>query len=112
SYLIADPVRVERVGASAPGPEIQVVANGVSVADGTGIVDFGETTPGVPVSPRIPVRTPGTANSTLGTPYLALGTITVPSGFTIISGFGSTTVGPGQSTSFVVRLDATTEGVV
>jgi subtilisin family serine protease len=105
SYLIADAVRVERVGGLAPSPEIQVVANGVIVADGSGTVDFGQTTPGVPVSQTITVRNLGTTN-------LTLGKISVPSGFTLVSTFGTTMVAPGGSTDFVVRLNAVTEGSV
>jgi len=105
SFVIADAVRLERVGGPAPGPEIQVVANGSSVADGTGTVDFGQALLGTPVSRTITVNNVGTAD-------LTLGAITVPSGFTLVSGFGTTTVAPGQSTSFVVRMNATSEGTV
>lgn len=40
SLVIADAVRVERVGDLVVGPEIRVSASGVDVADGAGPVDF------------------------------------------------------------------------
>ena len=49
-------------------------------------------------------RTWGRATLTLTTP------ITVPTGFTLTSSFGSTTLAPGASTTFVVKLNATAAG--
>ena len=103
NYLVADGVRVERVGDLPSGPEIQVLAGGVDVADGTGLVDFGGTEVGVPVARTITVRNGGTAE-------LSLGAITVPAGFSLAAGFGETALAPGQTTSFVVQLDAAAEG--
>ncbi len=105
SYVIADAVRVERVGPLPSGPEIQVFVDGVNLLDGSGTVDFGATVLGTTVSRTIAVRN-------LGTTDLTMGTFTVPAGFTLVSGFGSTTVAPGQTESFVLRLDAGSEGVV
>jgi hypothetical protein len=105
SYLIADAVRVERVGALAPEPEIQVLANGVSVADGSGTLDFGRVLLGTSVSQSITVRNLGAAD-------LTLGVLSVPSGFVLVSDFSATTVAPGQATSFVVRLDGLVEGTL
>jgi hypothetical protein len=45
-YVIADAVRIERVGGlPTPGPEIQVLFGTTNLADGTGTVDFGFTAP-------------------------------------------------------------------
>jgi hypothetical protein len=47
----------------------------------------------------------------VGSLDLVLGTtITLPAGYSLVSGFGTTLVGPGQTTDFVVQLDAFTEG--
>ncbi len=102
-YVIADAVRVERVGEPPAGPEVQVLVDGVEVADGTGSMDFGGTLIGTPVARTVTVRNSGTAD-------LALGTIVVPSGFSLVTNFGTTLLAPGQSTDFVVQLDAVQEG--
>jgi hypothetical protein len=39
-----------------------------------------------------------------------LGTITLPNGFSLVTGFGTTLLVPGQETSFIVQLDAFVEG--
>jgi hypothetical protein len=103
SYLVADAVRVERIGDLPLGPEVQVLVDGVNVVDGTGVVSFGSTVVGVPVVRTITVRNAGTA-------ALTLGAIMVPGGFSLVTGFGVTTVGPGEATSFVVWMDAAVEG--
>jgi hypothetical protein len=47
----------------------------------------------------------------LGTQALVLsGPIVLPAGFSLTTGFGATTLAPGASTSFTVRLDATSPG--
>ena len=99
SYVIADAVRVERVGELPTGPEIQVRMGGGEVLDGTGSVGFGTTVVGTPVSQTITV-------SNVGAVDLQLGTITLPTGYSLVTGFGTTVVVPGQTTNFVVQLDA------
>ncbi|MDH3508896.1 MAG: S8 family serine peptidase, partial [Gammaproteobacteria bacterium] len=103
SYVIADAVRVERVGELPQGPEIQVLVGGVSLSDGTGSVDFGSTVVGAPVVQTITV-------SNVGTLDLALGTITWPTGYSLLSGPATTLLSPGQTTSFDLQLDAALEG--
>jgi hypothetical protein len=103
SYVIADAVRVERVGELPAAPEVQVLVGSVELADGTGSVDFGSTLVGTPVSQTITVRNVGTVD-------LSLGAITLPSGYSLATGFGTTLLAPGQTTSFVVELDALTQG--
>jgi hypothetical protein len=105
SYVIADAVRVERVGPPASEPEIQVLVEGVSLLDGSGAVDFGATLLGTAVSRTIAVRN-------LGTTDLTMGTLTVPAGFSVVSDFSSPTIAPGQTGSFVLQLNASTVGVV
>jgi hypothetical protein len=89
--------------APVPEPEIQVLVDGAELADGTGSVDFGGTLVDAPVTQTITVGNVGTLD-------LALGTITLPSGFSLVTGFGATLLAPGQATSFVVQMDALFEG--
>jgi uncharacterized delta-60 repeat protein len=89
-------------------PEITVLGNGVSIndgdmrpssADGT---DFGTVPLGTPISRTFTVRNDGTGN-------LVLGPVTVPTGFTVTEGLSSSLT-PGASDTFTVRLDAAVEG--
>jgi hypothetical protein len=81
-------------------PEIQVLDGTNDIPDGLGSVDFGVTPAGTPITKTFTVSNTGTANLTLTEP------ITVPSGFSIASSFGSTSVAPGNATTFSVRLDS------
>ncbi len=103
-YVIADAVRIERLGGLPSGPEIQVIDGAADVPSGTGLVDFGSKPFGTPVTKTFTVKNLGTSDLTLTPP------INVPAGFTLVSGFGTTTVAPGQSTTFAVRLDAALVG--
>jgi hypothetical protein len=85
-------------------PEIDVLNGTTSVPDGTGSVAFGATTVGKAVSKTFTVKNLGTANLTLTAP------ITVPRGFSVATSFGSTTLAPGASTTFVIRLNAISAG--
>lgn len=85
-------------------PEIAVLDGATAVPDGTGDVNFGSTTVGTPVNKTFTVQNNGTGNLTLTPP------INLPSGFSLVSSFGSTTVPPAGSTTFVVRLDAAAAG--
>ncbi|PKN93176.1 MAG: hypothetical protein CVU44_12165 [Chloroflexi bacterium HGW-Chloroflexi-6] len=89
----------------APETEIAVSLGGaVDIPDGTGTVDFGTTTVGTPITKTFVIDNLGTVNLTLTEP------ISLPSGFSLVSSFGSTTVAPGGNTSFEVLMDATTVG--
>jgi len=103
SYVIADAVRLEFLGSSVPAPEVQVQAGGVELTDGSGAVDFGGTLVGTPVSQTISVTNVGTLD-------LALGTISLPNGYSLVSGFGTSLLSPGQTTNFVVQLEAFNQG--
>jgi hypothetical protein len=85
-------------------PEIQVLDRATDIPDGTGSVDFGTTTVGTPLDRSRTVSNTGTADLTLTEP------IGVPSGFSVASSFGSTTVAAGTATAFTVRLDAVAPG--
>jgi hypothetical protein len=81
-------------------PEITVV--GISDGQSTPI-GFGTATPGQSgATQTFTVRNDGTANLTLGVPAL-------PAGFTLAEGLASS-LAPGQSDTFIVRLDAQTVG--
>jgi len=102
-YLIADAVRIEAIAA---GPEIQLLDGTTNIADGTGTVNFGSTPPGTPVSKTLTVKNVGTANLTLT--QITQGAL--PSGYTLLSGFGSLMLAPNASTTFQIRLDAASAG--
>ena len=79
-------------------PDIVVSVDGQDVADGTGVVDFGQTSKGTPVFKTFVVSNQGAVPLSLYEP------ITVPEGFQLVSGFGSSTLVAGQSTTFVLQL--------
>jgi len=103
AYLIADAVRVQYLGAPVNGPITRLMYNQAALSDGSSQVNFGTTLPGAPVTQTFQVYNDGNAN-------LTLGTITVPAGFSVASGFGATTLAPGASTSFSVQLTASAAG--
>ncbi|ADV63588.1 hypothetical protein Isop_3023 [Isosphaera pallida ATCC 43644] len=90
--------------APPPTPDVELRIAGVPIASGTGSVNFGTTTLGVPLSRVFTVINTGNANLVLNP------SISLPNGFSILAGFGQTTLAPGASTSFTVRLNATTVG--
>ncbi len=100
-FVIADALRVERI---EPAPEIVVTQNGVDVADGAGAVSFGTVLTGSSLSKTFTVTNTGLANLELSEP------ISVPAGFSVTQSFGSTTLAPGESTTFVITLDAAATG--
>ncbi len=103
-FVVADGMRIERLGDIPQAPEIQVLNGATDVPDNTGAVTFGTTQTGVPLSKTFTVKNVGTTPLTLQTP------ISVPSGFTVTSSFGTSTLAPGATTTFAVRLDAATVG--
>jgi hypothetical protein len=103
--VIADAVRVEWLGPIPQGPAVQVLdSSGLNVPGGTGSVNTGSTFLNTLLSRAFTVDNIGTQ------PLQLSGPITLPAGFSLAAGFGSTTLAPGASTSFTVRLDATTPG--
>jgi len=89
--------------------EVTVLGNSVSIADGdttpsaTDHTDFGSVVQGSPgISRTFTVRNDGTA-------ALMLGTVTLPTGFTLAEGLSSS-LAPGASDTFTVQLDTTTVG--
>jgi hypothetical protein len=102
-YVIADAVRIERLGNLAE--EIEVL-DGEKVLDDGAIVDFGTTPPNVPADKVFTVRN-------IGREILSLTQFapsTFPNRFVLMSSFGKTSLAPGESTSFTVRLLSGTTG--
>jgi uncharacterized protein (DUF1800 family) len=79
-----------------PGTDTSVAP----ITNGTGAVDLGQTLQGVPSPQTFTVLNSGSA------PLVVAEPITLPPGFTLLRSFGSLTLGPGESTTFVVALNA------
>ncbi len=77
----------------------------VTVYDGQGVASYGHTSVGTPVTQTFTVKNSGSGSLVLNEP------ISVPAGYTVVSSFGTTTLASGASTTFAVRLDATSSGV-
>ena len=86
-------------------PEIAVRLDGASLADAQ-TVDFGSTSAGAAISRTFVITNEGTAPLGLA----PLNAAALPAGFTLLANLGATSLSPGQSTSFAVRLDATASG--
>ena len=100
---------VRYIGTETGTPEITVLGNGTSIADGDTTPGAGDGTDfgtvlqgGTGVSQVFTVRNDGTAT-------LTLGAVTVPTGFTVTEGL-SASLAPGASDTFTVRLDTATGG--
>ncbi len=108
--VIADAIRIQEIVPTTSGPEIEVLDSATtgllatSIPDSIGNVSFGTTTLGHDVAKTFRVSNLGDQNLTLSTP------ITVPSGFNLVRSFGSTTLLPGEATTFVVEMDASGGG--
>lgn len=88
-----------------PIPEIEVVEGALNIADDNSKIEFGTTVVGHPISKTFIVSNMGEAALTLTEP------ITVPTGFSIVSSFGDTTLASSQQTTFTIQLDATSVGI-
>ena len=86
------------------GPEIEVLNGVTSIADGSGPVDFGTQPVGTHPEIEFTVENDGTGDLTLTEP------ISVPTGYTVSSSFGQTTLHGGESTTFTVQLSASSPG--
>ncbi|MBC7856843.1 MAG: choice-of-anchor D domain-containing protein, partial [Pirellulaceae bacterium] len=89
---------------SATSPEISVLVGGSEVND-NGTISFGSTQAGTSVDRVITVRNIGTAD--LSVSSLTSG---IPAGYTLVSSLNATTLQPGQSTTFTLRLNAASAG--
>ncbi len=98
-FVIADAIRVEKVGALILGPAAAVSLDGVSVAVGSNVA-FGAAYVGAPVIKNFTLTNAGAQTLNL------TGPIAVPAGFSVASTFAETSLAPGVSTMFALRLDA------
>ena len=99
--LNADAIRIELLPNE---PDVAVQCDGADVPDNSGMVEFGTTSQGVALAKTFTVTNNGQQPLVLSSP------ITLPTGFQLVSGFQSTTLATGASTSFVVQLDGLTVG--
>jgi hypothetical protein len=88
----------------SPNPNAVLYDGSTILADGSGVADFGSTLVGTDVTKTFTVKNAGLQTLVLNP------TITLPSGFTLVSGFSQTSLATNQSATFVVKLDATTAG--
>ncbi|MCA9245959.1 MAG: choice-of-anchor D domain-containing protein [Planctomycetales bacterium] len=107
--IVADAVRIERIF----DPDIRVLDGATEVIDDTGLVQFGPTLPGQPVTKVFDIFNDSATNSVeISEP------VSLPAGFTLVDTFGfapdgtqSILLGPGGSTSITVRFEAGLPGV-
>ena len=91
---------------NTPQPEIDLQdPSSMGITSGSGSVYFGSTTQGSPLTKTFTIRNTGPGALTVNPASLA-----VPSGFTVVTPPASTVSANGGTTTFTVRLDATTPG--
>ncbi|MEX2027773.1 MAG: choice-of-anchor D domain-containing protein, partial [Pirellulaceae bacterium] len=100
-----NPFRINVLGSVAAAPEITVTESGSHLTDG-GSLSFGTTTVGTAVTRTFTVINDGSATLSL-TP---LDANSLPVGFSLAANLGSTSLAPGATTTFAVRLDAAAAG--
>jgi hypothetical protein len=100
-----NPFRIEVRGSvtEQPEPEVAVLLDGSGLTSGGGVLDFGGTTVGAPLTRTLTVRNLGTADLTLGTPN-------VPAGFMLAGGPLTDTLVPGAEISTPLVLEAAASG--
>lgn len=97
-YVIADKIRIERLGDIPNEPEIGLLDGTTELASGSSAVDFGSTLSGVAVAKTFTIKNTGIQT-------LNLGTISLPTGFSVSQALGSSTLAPGGSTTFAAEYD-------
>jgi len=85
-------------------PQISVSSGGAQITNGVTTIDFGT----VQQSSSAPQKTFSVQN--VGGEPLSLGSVSVPSGFTLVTPFSSSSLAPGASDSFVVQMNTTAVG--
>jgi len=93
------------VTASQSAPEIDVAVAGIAVADG-GSVAFGSTVVGSAATRQITIT--NTGNQVLS--LTPINPATVPAGFSLVSNISVTSLSPGASHAFTVRMNAAAVG--
>jgi len=92
-----------RFNATTPG-EVDVTLSSVNVLDG-GYADLGSTAAGTPLVATFTVSNSGSTNLVLTNPITVTGT-----GYTLGTGFGSTTLAAGSTTTFTVNFNSAVGG--
>jgi hypothetical protein len=85
-------------------PDIQVSDGATTIAYSTGSDMFPDTVVGTPISKTFTVKNVGNSTLTLAAP------ISVSSGFSVSSSFGSTSLAAGATTTFAVQMSAVSAG--
>jgi len=101
-FVIADAIQVRQPTALTV-QQIAVLDGAVNIPNNTGSSAFGSTAIGSPLTKVFTVQNQGQQ------PLLLTQPISVPAGFTV-TGFGQTTLGAGESTTFSVTLTALVAG--
>jgi hypothetical protein len=86
------------------GPSVQLWDGSTQIATGAAPIDFGATRLAEPVSRTFTIRNIGSQTLDLTAP------ITLPDGFSLTAAPAATSLAPGASTTFTVRLDAAADG--
>ncbi|MBI3467512.1 MAG: tandem-95 repeat protein [Planctomycetes bacterium] len=102
-YVVADGVRIQRVGSLPTAADIQVLNAEADVPDGAGSVDFGTAEMSEPLTKTLTIANVGSQPLTLTLP------ISVPTGYTVVTP-PTATLAPGEITTFVLRFLATIPG--
>ncbi len=97
--VVADAIRIEQAVLS---PEVSVSVDGVSLENGSGILDFGEVLVGETETAAVTVTNVGSLDLLLDSPIQL-------TGFDLANDFTSTMLSPGSSTTFEIDFAPTSE---
>jgi uncharacterized repeat protein (TIGR01451 family) len=90
----------------AGAPEIDVFDGATGLINSISTVDFGTVTTGATATRTLTVQNPAGATSNL-----VLGAISLPTGFSVFTAYGATTLSPGESTTFVLEMNTAAAAV-
>ncbi|MBW8885527.1 MAG: choice-of-anchor D domain-containing protein, partial [Planctomycetia bacterium] len=93
------------VSAAATAPEIRVFAGSTELTSGN-TLNLGTTSLGTPVTQTFTIQNAGDGNLVV----TGFDSSSLPAGYSLLAGFGNTTVAPGNSIVFTVQLNATARG--
>ncbi len=106
--MSADAIRLEHIGPAVSASEIRVYNGSSELFDAASTINLGSTFIGTEVPKTLTVKNVGVG--TLNLTQLTQGVM--PAGIKLVSGYGSTTLAQGQTTTFTVALAATALGSV
>ncbi len=102
-FVIADGIRIEKVGEFGAGAKVGLTQGTTTIASAS-VFGVGSTYVGTPISKTFTVTNNGSQTLNITSP------LTVPTGFTVTSTFGSTSLAPGASTTVTVEMSAAALG--